>query len=69
MYPQEQVAQQFMEHKGYGDFEPYDVEKLDGVPCWYFLYQLPEGTLELEVFWNPELEEWEANVSTFTLAS
>lgn len=55
-----------MEHKGYPGIEPFDVQHLDGKPCWYFIYQLPEGTLELEVFWNGRA--WETTVTTFTLA-
>lgn len=64
--PQEQVARQFMEHKGYLNVEPTEIDELDGTPCWYFLYELPEGSLELEVFWNGR--EWETTVTTFTLA-
>lgn len=68
MAPHEQIARQFMQHKGYGDVEPYDIDKLDDVPCWYFLYRLPEGTLELEVSWDECAGEWDTYVSTFTLA-
>lgn len=64
--PHEQVAHQFMAHKGYSYIEPSDIQKLDGQPCWYFLYQLPEGILELEVSWNGE--EWITLVTTFQLA-
>jgi hypothetical protein len=64
--PHELVAHQFMKHKGYPDAEPYDIEKLDDQPCWYFIYRLPEGILELEVFWNGS--DWETQVTTFTLA-
>ena len=63
--PQEQVAAQFMAHKGYGSVEPIDVTKLDHEPCWYFVYQLSEGRLELEVYWNGS--EWETLVTTFDL--
>lgn len=63
--PQGQVARNFMARKGYGNTEPIDVEKLDGSPCWYYLYHLPEGKLELEVFWNGK--EWETTVTTFHL--
>lgn len=65
--PQEEVARQFMRHKGY-DIEPTDVEALDDIPCWYFMYNLPEGVLELEVFWNNKVEDWETTVTTFTLS-
>lgn len=63
--PHEQVARQFMEHKGYKDIEPTDVQKLDDEPCWYFVYLLREGTLELEVFWDGR--EWQTLVTTFEL--
>lgn len=66
--PEELVARQFMSHKGYGEVLPYDVEKLDGQPCWYFLYRLPEGILELEVSWDSNTGQWDTYVSTFTLA-
>lgn len=65
--PQAVVAQLFMAHKGL-DLEPYDMEKLDGQPCWYFYYELPEGDLELEVYYDHETREWDTTVTTFTLA-
>lgn len=65
MTPQELVAQDFMKHKGYPNLEPSDVQKVDNQPCWYFLYELPEGTLELEVFWDSQ--NWVTTVTTFTL--
>lgn len=64
--PHELVAKQFMSHKGYSGIQPSDVEKLDGQPCWYFLYHLPEGILELEVSWDGR--EWNTQVTTFQLA-
>ena len=67
MSPQEQVARQYMERKGYRDIEPRDIEALDGQPCWYFLYALPEGLLELEVSWDAERGEWDTLVTTFQL--
>lgn len=66
--PQGLAAQQFMDHKGLGRMAPYDFDKLDDQPCWYFYYDLDEGDLELEVFWD-ELDGWEVTVTTFTLAS
>lgn len=66
--PQAAAARQFMQHKGLGHVQPWDVEKLDGQPCWYFYYDLPEGELELEVFWD-ERDGWQVMVTTFTLAS
>ena len=64
--PHELVAHQFMSHKGYSNVRPSDVQKLDGQPCWYFLYQLPEGVLELEVSWDGT--RWNTLVTTFQLA-
>lgn len=50
---QGKAAQAYMERKGYKDLRPHDVLKIEGVPCWYFYYRLPEGgLLELEVFWE-----------------
>jgi len=66
LLPHEQAALQYMTHKGYPSIEPFDVDALDDQPCWYFYYELPEGTLELEVYWNGR--EWETTVTTFTLA-
>lgn len=66
MTPQAQIAQQYMAHKGYPNLMPYDVQKIDGDHCWYFLYRLPQGVLELEVSWDGE--EWQTLVTTFTLA-
>jgi hypothetical protein len=65
--PQEQAAQQFMEHKGYGSIRPFEIEELDNQPCWYFLYALEEGVLELEVYWDEDDEEWVTTVTTFAL--
>lgn len=64
--PQGLAAQQFMEHKGLGHLRPYDVEAVDDQPCWYFYYELPEGVLELEVYWNGNA--WETCVYTFNVA-
>lgn len=64
--PEMQVATDFMAHKGYPNIAPVDYDKLDNQPCWYFVYELPEGTLELEVSWNGE--EWDTRVTTFRLA-
>lgn len=67
--PQAQAARQYMTHKGLGDEEPVDIQKLDGQDCWYFTYELPEGDLELEVFWDEPRMEWQMVVTTFTLAN
>lgn len=67
MSPQDQIAQHFMAHKGYGDIEPYDIQRLDDQTCWYYLYELHDGsTLELEVFWDGS--QWDTVVTAFALA-
>lgn len=63
--PQDQVAQDFMARKGYPGIEPYDVTKLEGQDCWYFYYQLPEGALELEVFYDATRRDWQTTVTAF----
>lgn len=63
--PQARVAKLFMDHKGLGHIEPYRVERVEGEPCWYFYYKLPEGDLELEVSW--EDGEWMTTVTSFNL--
>lgn len=70
--PWARVAQKFMAHKGYMFIKPRDVIKLDGLPCWYFVYDLPDGAvLELEVAWEEcrastiGAGEWHTWVSTF----
>lgn len=69
MQPHEQVAANYMARKGYKGYGPIDITALDGgIPCWYFLYQLDEGLLELEVFWDERKEEWQTTVTSFTLA-
>lgn len=64
--PQAQAARIFMEDKGLGDQEPVEVEKVDGDTCWYFIYELDEGDLELEVSWTFE-SGWECFVTAFHL--
>jgi len=64
--PEAAVAQQYMTHKGLS-VKPYCVEQLEDQSCWYFLYRLPEGHLELEVYFNDKTQEWETTVTTFTL--
>lgn len=68
MSPQNEVAALFMERKGYAGCDPTSVTKLDGVPCWYFTYELDEGQLELEVSWNEAAREWGTLVTTFSVA-
>lgn len=64
--PQGRVAQHFMDRKGLGELRPYNLEKLDNEPCWYFYYELPEGHLELEVSWAPNAG-WDTQVTSFTV--
>lgn len=66
--PQAVAAQHFMKHKGLGHLTPFDIDQLEDQPCWYFYYELPEGELELEVFWD-ERDGWECQVVTFGRAS
>jgi hypothetical protein len=65
--PQGRVAREFMKRKGYPDLQPTETEKVKGDFCWYFLYRLPEGVLELEVSWSRETKEWSARVVDFVL--
>lgn len=44
-----------MSRKGYEGLRPLGVLPVDGDPCWYFYYYLPEGSLlELEVSLDPD---------------
>lgn len=45
----ERAAAWYMAHKGYKDACPKSVEEVEDVACWYFVYELPDGELELEV--------------------
>lgn len=65
--PEAQIAEHFMRHKGY-DKKPHSVEKLEDQPCWYFYYDLPEGELELEVFYDQDEDDWEVTVTAFPVA-
>lgn len=67
MGPHEELAAWYMSQKGYPDIQYRDVVKLDGKPCWYFVYDMPEGTLELEVFYKEQAKSWEITVTTFAL--
>lgn len=62
--PEMEVAAFFMRRKGYPDVEPREVERIEGIHCWYFIYELPDGELELEVTWS-EAEDWQVRVSVF----
>jgi hypothetical protein len=63
--PQEVMAQDFMGRKGYPDLMPVKVTKLEGQDCWYFYYRLSQGTLELEVFYDPDTKDWQTAVTAF----
>lgn len=66
MSPQDQIAEMFMKSKGYFYPKPRDITKVEGIPCWYYLYKLHDGTLELEVSWNGR--EWNTLVTSFSVA-
>jgi len=63
--PQDTAARLFMDHKGYPDARPFEVDKLEDQLCWYFYYELPEGVLELEVWWNERVQDWVCTVTSF----
>ncbi len=63
MPPQDEVARDFMERRGYKD-EPFSVERVEGEHCWYYIYDLPEGEVELEVSWTRE-DGWSVVTSGF----
>lgn len=66
--PQAQIAKHFMDHKGV-KVEPHDVERLNDLePCWYFYYDLPQGELELEVFYDSQADDWKVCVTSFPVA-
>lgn len=62
MEPQDQAAAYFMERKGYAGARPRDVIKLDDIPCWYYVYELEDATLEIEVEWRRR--RWSTRVTT-----
>ena len=62
--PQAVAAQHFMDHKGLGHLRPFEVDQLDDQPCWYFYYELPQGELEVEVFWD-SIDGWECRATTW----
>lgn len=57
----QRAAFAFMQHKGYpSPGEPARVETVEDQPnLWYFFFELPEGTLELEVEWTGEKWSWD----------
>ena len=59
------IADDFMAKKGL-DITPYDSEPLEGdADCVYFYYRLPQGTLELEVFYDRARDDWDVAVTSF----
>ena len=63
--PQEAAAQRYMQRKGYPDVRPYRSDKIEDMPCWYFSYRLPDGDLELEVYFDQDRGDWTFAVSSF----
>jgi len=63
--PQEAAAQRYMQRKGYPGVRPYDQDKIEDMACWYFYYRLPDGDLELEVFFDYRKNDWTFTVSSF----
>jgi len=59
--PQDRVAALFMTNKGYPGWPPVDVDRVPDIPCWYYRYLLPEGLLEVEVYWDGA--EWKTTVT------
>lgn len=51
-----EAVDEYMRHKGYGHLSPVGVSRLDDQPCWYFLYELEDGEVEIEVVF--EDGEW-----------
>lgn len=68
--PQDQAAFYFMERKGLLEAAkkgPRDVTKLDGLSCWYYVYDLDNAVLEIEVEWTGA--EWSTMVTTYADAA
>lgn len=63
--PQEAAAQRYMTRKGYPNARPYSSDKIEDMPCWYFSYRLPDGDLELEVYFDHRRDDWVFTVSSF----
>lgn len=63
--PQARIAQHFMRDTKGLKVAPFEVEQLQDRTCWYFYYDLPQGTLELEVFYDDEIDDWEVSVTGF----
>ena len=66
--PQARMAQYFMREVKGLTIEPHDVEQLDDhQDCWYFYYDLPQGELELEVFYDARKRDWDIAVTAFPI--
>lgn len=64
--PERVAADRFMRHKGYPDLEPTDIEHPSQF-VWMFVYELPEGELDLRVDWLAESRIWNVAVEDFHL--
>jgi len=58
-----EAASAFMRDKGYPDIAPSSVERDDDFNMWWMVYELEEGSLELEVEWDGS--EWMWTVIDF----
>lgn len=58
------MARDFMARKGLGHLKPVEVDQ-DSANLWYCYYELPQGTLELEVFYDRFRDEWDVAVTQF----
>ena len=65
--PQEAAAQRYMTRKGYPDAKPYATDKIEDMTCWYFSYRLPDGDLELDVYFDHGKDDWVFTVSNFVV--
>lgn len=61
------TAQEFMAVKGYPNIRPVGVQAVEEQECWYYYYELPEGLLELEVYWDPDSEQFKRRVTAFVM--
>jgi hypothetical protein len=67
--PQAMIAQHYMRETKGIRATPFDVEQLEGQPCWYFYYALPQGVLELEVFFDEGRDDWNVTVTSFPVSA
>lgn len=66
--PHARMAQHFMREVKGLNIAPHRVEPLEGSDCWYFYYRLPQGDLELEVYFNARKQDWDVSVTAFPMA-